>query len=178
MGIPTRGLTERTVAAPSPVADINPDTAAKLDALLAEREIPADSVAAKTGGDPDATIKVPGMSDEIPRVVEIGGGLHVHATKERITVLDHFAGGPNGHIITANPEPPPRIVPPLSKRTIAEMEAGRKKVEERAAQDAIRQAARKPEPEVDGTTVGRPGAFNEYAPTFKTSIQTRSKDMK
>jgi hypothetical protein len=138
MPIPTQGLTEKmqltsdttklnaqraAIHADQVCADITADQAAKLNAMLGtEHPVDPDSVAAKTGGDPNDVIKI----------VE-HGGLRVQATKDMITVLDLYNGTDKAFIQNGAPKESERFIPPLSAKTLAEMEAGRKRLAEHSA---------------------------------------------
>ena len=177
MPIPTQGLTEKmqlntdklnaqraAIHAKQNLApsDITPEQATQIAKMLEEKTVALDSVAAKTGGDPDEVIKIVNH-----------GGLRVQATKDMITVLDLYNGTDKAFLQTGRPKEPERVIPPLSKRTLAEMEAGRKKLAEH-------NAAYRPPP-VEDKTVGtndfRPGDFVEQTNTFKSPLITKSKDM-
>ena len=175
MPIPTQGLTEKmqlntdklnaqraAIHAKQNLApsDITPEQATQIAKMLEEKTVSPDSVAAKTG-------------DEVIKIVE-HGGLRVQATKDMITVLDLYNGTDKAFLQTGRPKEPERVIPPLSKRTLAEMEAGRKKLAEH-------NAAYRPPPAEDktvGTNDFRPGDFVEQANTFKSPVISKSKDMK
>lgn len=138
--------------------------------------IPPDSVAAMTGGDPDAAINlldnvgverqlmvVAGNEGEATIKLIQRGQLEFRSTKERITVADAFAGTDKAHIRNQAPPPEPPPPPPLSAATLREMAAGRAALEARRAQDALRPPPEK-DPNENSTQVFRPNDFREYMP--------------
>lgn len=183
MGIPTQGILDRVPlstdklnadraaihTAQKEPKDLSAADAAKVDALLVDPDIvippmikqtALESVADKIGGDPDAPLKI----------IE-HGGLRISATKDMITVLDLYQGTDQAHIHDGRKAEPERVIPPLSARTLAEMEAGRKRLAEHSA------SYRPPAP-VDtsvGVNVHRPADFVEYQPMTKPA---KSKDIK
>ncbi len=170
MPIPTQGLTEKmqlntdklnaqraaihnVQSEAVQAGDISAAQSAKLADLLADpKPLDPDSVAAKTGGAPDEPI----------RIIE-HGGLRIKSEGDMITVLDLYNGTDKAFLHSGKPKEPERIVPPLSAKTLAEMEAGRKRLAEHSA-------TYRPPPLVD-KSVGQPVPLpGDYVKPFTSKL--------